>query len=58
MTQPILKHAPIGSLTWYIPDHLASGTMPVPGAMDHLPKRATKHFEKGRELLKEAKGLK
>jgi hypothetical protein len=29
-----------------------------PTAMGHLPKRATAHFEKGRELLKEAKGLK
>jgi len=25
--------------------------------MDNMPKRATKHFEKGRDLLKEAKGL-
>jgi hypothetical protein len=29
-----------------------------PGAMDRLPKRATEHFEKSRELMKEAKGLK
>jgi hypothetical protein len=29
-----------------------------PAAMARLPKRATEHFEKGRELLKEAKGLK
>ena len=29
-----------------------------PAAMARLPKRATAHFEKGRELLKEAKGLK
>jgi hypothetical protein len=29
-----------------------------PAAMDRLPKRATKHFEKGRELAKAAKGLK
>ena len=28
-----------------------------PAAMTRLPKRATKHFEKGRELLKEANGL-
>jgi hypothetical protein len=28
-----------------------------PAAMARLPKRATAHFEKGRELLKEAKGL-
>ena len=28
-----------------------------PAAMARLPKRATEHFEKGRELLKEAKGL-
>jgi hypothetical protein len=29
-----------------------------PGAMDRLPKRATEHFEKGRELTKATKGLK
>lgn len=29
-----------------------------PAAMARLPKRATEHFEKGRELLKEARGLK
>ena len=29
-----------------------------PAAMARLPKRAAAHFEKGRELLKEAKGLK
>ena len=29
-----------------------------PAAMDRLPKRATEHFEKGRELVKQAKGLK
>jgi hypothetical protein len=29
-----------------------------PASMDRLPKRATEHFEKGRELVKEAKGLK
>ena len=29
-----------------------------PAAMARLPKRATEHFEKGRELVKEAKGLK
>jgi hypothetical protein len=29
-----------------------------PDAMDRLPKRATEHFEKGRALMKEAKGLK
>jgi hypothetical protein len=29
-----------------------------PAAMARLPKQMTKHFEKGRELLKEAKGLK
>ena len=28
-----------------------------PASMDNMPKRATKHFEKGRDLLKEAKGL-
>ena len=29
-----------------------------PGAMRALPKRAVKHLERGRDLLKEAKGLK
>jgi hypothetical protein len=29
-----------------------------PGEAERLPKRTTEHFEKGRELLKEAKGLK
>jgi hypothetical protein len=29
-----------------------------PAAMGRLPKQATKHLEKGRDLIKEAKGLK
>jgi len=28
-----------------------------PAAMDGMPKRMTKHFEHGRELVKAAKGL-
>jgi hypothetical protein len=28
-----------------------------PAAVDGMPKRLTKHFEQGRELRKEAKGL-